>query len=43
MQTACGLPAIRHGTPAPAQFNQYNGAPLQPSGITSGVRKTMHR
>jgi hypothetical protein len=42
MQTVGELRTLRHGTPAPTQFNEYNGAPLRPSGITSGARKAMH-
>jgi hypothetical protein len=42
MQTACGLRAILHDTPAPAQFNGYNGAPSKPGEITPGMRKAMH-
>jgi hypothetical protein len=39
------LRTLRHGTEAPAQFNEYNGAPLKappPGAGTPGVRKAMH-
>jgi hypothetical protein len=39
------LRTLRHGTEIPAQYNEYNGAPLKPPPAiegTAGVRKAMH-
>ena len=33
--------SLRHGTPTPAHFNEYSGAPLIPSGAAAN-RKAMH-